>query len=201
MFWGALFASILILFGQAEDSEDNLFELIKNIRNNKRKSLAYSPVKNDQIKIIETASKYELENLKLENEIYESQFEEQQNTIYKKEEVDNEDSISTIEGPKEIIIKFRILKSVKLNNEIKCFITNEGDTLENISLWTKNNLTGSIEPKKIFKSKDAGLLKFSGVIDLNSDIEFILKFGDNLSPKTKNFVYRIGKEIIEELGV
>lgn len=98
--------------------------------------------------------------------------------VFQSEIVEPETQPVLQETLQEAIPKFRALRIIKNENEVKCFIVNEGDTIKNVSAESVDGIKCEILPAKEFKSNDSGILKFTN--SSSSRIKIFISY-DNLN--------------------
>ncbi|HVO73368.1 MAG TPA: rhomboid family intramembrane serine protease [Ignavibacteriaceae bacterium] len=81
--------------------------------------------------------------------------------------------------------KFRILRSLKTENDLKCFIINEGDSICDVSVLSPDGIYCEIIPKEEFKSKATGVLRFENLTSPEK-ISIHMKFNNF---QIKNFIF------------
>lgn len=143
--------------------------------------------KTEKEKKIETKNYYELldkaNEIDLENELSNINF----TPMYETEE--SEIQTENVEVLHEAIPKFRILRTVKNDNEVKCFIINEGDTVANVSTKSSSGIICKIFPTKEFKSKDTGVLKFTVPTSSETKIKIFIIYNNSKDIIQTEFIY------------
>jgi hypothetical protein len=81
--------------------------------------------------------------------------------------------------------KFRILRSIRNEHEIKCFIINEGDTIALVSAEAPLGIKCEIIPSKEFKTKTTGVLRFENLTSPEK-VQVYLSFNNC---QRKEFIY------------
>ncbi len=94
-----------------------------------------------------------------------------------------------VEVLQEAIPKFRVLRTVKSEYEVKCFIINEGDTITNVSAKSSGGIICEIFPAKEFKSNDTGVLKFNAPTSSETKITIFIIYDNSKDINQTEFIY------------
>ena len=96
-----------------------------------------------------------------------------------------------IEEKFDPVPRFRVLRLHEEHEALKCFIVNEGDTIRSVDISSTDMPDCRIEPSEEFKTKDAGIIKFTKGIDTPDLIRFAIEFGDDVKKKMRFTLNRI----------
>lgn len=138
-------------------------------------------------KKIETKNYYNMQDIESEIELEEELSKINFTPMYEMEESGLQ--TENVEVLQEAIPKFRVLRTVKIENEVKCFIINDGDTITNVSAKSSGGIICEIFPAKEFKSKDAGVLKFTTPTSSETKIKIFIFYNNSKDIIQTEFIY------------
>ena len=90
---------------------------------------------------------------------------------------------------KEAVPKFRVLRLIKNENEIKCFFVNEGDSITNLYLSSSEGVECLVTPNDEIKSSETGVLTFNNLKTNGSKIKFTLSYNNSINIVSGNYIF------------
>ncbi len=95
--------------------------------------------------------------------------------------------INRVMSQKEAVPKFRVLRLIKNDNEIKCFVVNEGDTITHLSLNASDGIECEVTPSDEFKSSGTGVFSFTNINSREVKIRFAMEYNNSINPVSSNY--------------
>jgi len=106
------------------------------------------------------------------------------------------------EGVKPLpVLSLRLLRILRENNKCTCFIVNEGDELESVSVESPDVVGTEIYPNKIFKKKEPGWIKLTypeGYVPKQLSFTLTCRGGISGMFQTRLTINETSKKIVEE---
>lgn len=96
--------------------------------------------------------------------------------------------INRMMNQKEAVPKFRVLRLIKNDSEIKCFVVNEGDTITHLSLSASGSIECEVTPFDEFKSSGTGVFSFKNINTEELKFRFSLSYNNSINPVSSNLV-------------